>query len=358
MIQHTDVLNKLGWDSEWQAAFAAYAARGLIPGRIISEHRDRFFVRTDDKELWAKLPGRVYHHTDDPTEFPKVGDWVALEPIPKEDKAAIQAILPRRTRISRKAAGKKDREQILATNVDTIFIVAGLDRVLNHRKLHRFIVVVKDGGAHPVIILNKTDVAVDWPVILEQVQSQNSDVPVFAVSAKSGDGLAQLHSLFRNNSTVAFLGPSGAGKSTLINAIVGAEILLTKQVREKDRKGRHATTVRELILLADGGVLIDTPGIRELGLIDAEDGLSETFSEIEEHAQFCHFSDCSHTHEIKCAVREAVHSGTIAKDRYDSYIKMQKELNYQDTKNNKWALIQKKKKERTLYKNYTPKKNR
>ena len=266
--------------------------------------------------------------------------------------AIIHDILPRKTKFSRKVAGKKFDEQVMATNIDVIFIVQGLDNNFNPRRLERTLVMVNESGVKPVIILNKSDLCESTQDKVEQTKEILKDIPIIAVSAKENKGINELKSFLKEGETFAFIGSSGVGKSTLINKLVGQDILKTQEVRSGDSKGRHTTARRELIVLADGGCLIDTPGMRELQLWHADEGLSDTFSDIDDLAENCHFSDCSHTKEIKCAVLSAIESGDLVQGRYDSYIKLQKELKFLASKNSKEGYVEHRKKDKRFGKMY------
>lgn len=318
-------LTQLGWNADWEAAFAPHRAAGLVPARVASEDRHYYTVFTTDAELLAQVTGRLLHDSA-PTQLPKAGDWVAVAPHAGEGKATIHAVLPRATQVSRKVAGRKADEQVLGANLDVVFVVQGLDDNFNLRRLERFLVMVHEGGAKPVIILNKTDLCPQTPQRLAEVQAAVGETPVLAVCAISGSGVKGLWRWIHEGVTVAFLGSSGVGKSTLINRLFGEELQDTLPVRAKDAKGRHTTTRRELLVLPRGGVVMDTPGMREFHLWLADTGLQDTFPEIEEIALRCHFSGCGHTVEKRCAVIAAVEAGHITPDRYRNYLKLRDDL--------------------------------
>ncbi len=318
-------LAQLGWNARWEAAFAPHRAAGLVPARVAAEDRHHYSVFTTDAELIAQITGRLLHDSA-PTQLPKTGDWVAVSLHESEKKAMIHAVLPRVTQVSRKVAGRKSDEQVLGTNLDVVFVVQGLDDNFNLRRLERFLVMVHEGGAKPVILLNKTDLCPHTAQRIEEVKSAVGQTPVLAVSAISGAGVKGLWQWIHEGVTVAFIGSSGVGKSTLINRLFGEELQDTLPVRERDAKGRHTTTRRELLVLPRGGVLMDTPGMREFHLWIADTGLQDTFPEIEELALRCHFSGCGHTVEKRCAVLEAVHNGALTTDRYRNYLKLRGDL--------------------------------
>ncbi len=318
-------LTQLGWNARLEAAFAPHRAAGLVPARVATEDRHFYNVFTADAELIAQITGRLMHDSS-PTELPKAGDWVAVALHDDEEKATIHAVLPRATQISRKVAGRTVDEQVLGTNIDVVFVVQGLDDNFNLRRLERFLVMVHEGGAKPVILLNKTDLCPHTAQRLAEVQAAVGETPVLAVCAKSGAGVKGLWQWIHEGVTVAFIGSSGVGKSTLINRLFGEELQDTLPVREKDAKGRHTTSRRELLVLPRGGVVMDTPGTREFHLWLADTGLQDTFPEIENIALRCHFSACGHTVEKKCAVIEAVRGGTLTDERYRNYLKLRGDL--------------------------------
>ncbi|MFA6544011.1 MAG: ribosome small subunit-dependent GTPase A [Limisphaerales bacterium] len=319
-------LTQLGWNARLEAAFAPHRSAGLVPARVAVEHRHFFTVFTVDAELTAQVAGKLLHESV-LAAMPKVGDWVALTLQEEQEvKATIHAVLPRATQICRKEAGRKAVEQVLAANIDVVFVVQGLDDNFNLRRLERFLVMVHEGGAKPVILLNKTDLCPHTAQRIAEVQAAVGGTPVLAVSALKGAGVKGLWQWIHEGVTVAFIGSSGVGKSTIINRLFGEDIQDTLPVRETDAKGRHTTTRRELIVLPRGGVVMDTPGMREFHLWLADTGLQDTFPEIEEIALRCHFTGCGHTVEKKCAVLGAVESGELTDDRYRNYLKLRADL--------------------------------
>ncbi len=327
-MRDTAGLTSLGWRPEFADSFAPYVRQGFRPGRIAQEDKHAYLVLTETGELLAQVPGRLLHRVASAAELPKVGDWVAVRPLPERGKAVIEAILPRRTQVVRKLVGRRQAEQVLATNLDTAFIVLALDASFNVPRLERFLVVVRDGGAQAVVVLNKVDLADDPEARRGEACRVAGETPVFLVSARTGRGLGQLRSAIQPGQTVAFIGTSGVGKSSLINRLYGEDIQATLEVREGDAKGRHATTWRELIVLPGGGLVIDTPGMRELHVWMADEGLAESFADVEELAVQCHFRNCSHTVEKRCAVLEAVADGRLTLERLENYRKLRHELDY------------------------------
>jgi ribosome biogenesis GTPase len=337
-------LRRLGWNDRFAEAFSSYAERGLLAARVSLEHTHIYRVLGDDGEMLARVAGRLRHQASARTDYPAVGDWVAVERDPHGGDARIHAVLPRTSRFSRRAAGNVTEEQIVAANIDTVFLVAGLDGDFNPRRLERYLVVAWDSGASPVIVLNKADLITELQARVEEVETLNVGVPVHAVSCRSPETLDALRRYLAEGQTVALLGSSGVGKSTIANRLIGRDMLRTRDVRESDSRGRHTSTTRQLVLLQDGGVLIDTPGLRELQLWETGDGLSGAFEEIEELARECRFRDCRHRGEPGCAVTEAANAGRLATERLASFHKLQDEQAYQARQQDERALIDEKRK--------------
>lgn len=321
-------LKLLGWDAGWDAAFDAHRAEGLEPGRVAVPHRGGAYdVLTADGEIRARLPGRL-RRSASPAELPVVGDWVALGS-GGADAATIEKVLPRRTKLSRRAAhdpGSDDvREQVVAANVDLVFITASLADDLNPRLLERYLALAWESGARPVILLTKADLERDPDRVAAEVSDVGGEVPVIALSTRTGLGLDRLRSFLQPGVTAALLGPSGVGKSTLVNALAGEELLATASLRD-DGSGRHTTTRRQLVVLSDGGIVVDNPGIRELHLWLADEGLEEAFADIVELAAQCRFADCGHEIEPGCAIQAALADGTLSPERWRSYRELEREL--------------------------------
>jgi ribosome biogenesis GTPase / thiamine phosphate phosphatase len=320
-------LAELGWGDRFAAAFEPWRSKADVhPGRVAIEFNQIFRVYVEDGELDAVTAGRLKHHARSRAELPAVGDWVAVRKRATEDRGVILAMLLRRSAFTRRAAGEPTGEQVVAANVDVVFIVMGLDGDFNLRRLERYLLMARESGASPAILLTKPDLCVDLSARIRDVTSLAGDVVVHVVNARAGEGVDQIREHFAPGRTGAMLGSSGVGKSTIINRLVGADLLRTQEARTADSRGRHTTTHRELVTLPGGGLIIDTPGMRELQLWDASDAVRETFDDIEALAAECHFTDCRHRDEPRCAVKAAVVEGKLRADRLDSYLKLQDEL--------------------------------
>src|SRR3954462_7422204 len=303
-------LIRIGWTPALADTFGPFAAQGLVPGRVALEHTHIYRVITEAGESLARVSGRLRHRAATRTDFPAVGDWIALQPPAHSGDSRIGAVLPRRSRFSRRAAGDPTEEQVVAANIDTVFVVAGLDGDFALRRIERYLVVAAESGASPVVVLNKADVAEDSDARADVVRASVGSVPVHVVSCHVPGGVDVLRQYLGTGQTGALLGSSGVGKSTIVNRLVGHELLKTESVRESDSRGRHVSTARQLIVLPDAGVLIDTPGMRELQLWESGD-VADAFCDIEALASNCRFRDCRHREEPGCAVLAAIFSGTL-----------------------------------------------
>jgi len=339
-------LNKeqFGWKSIFEESFLPYKEQGLEVGRVTLEHKRMYRILTENGELLGEVTGKLRYEAGCRSDYPAVGDWVVISPRWNEEKASIHAILPRFSKFSRKEAGLVTEEQIVATNVDTVFLVNALNRDLNVRRIERYLIMAWESGSNPVIILSKADLCEDIEAKIQEVVSVAFGIPVHVISVVDGRGMNELSSYVIDGKTVALLGSSGAGKSTLTNYLVGEDKQLVQEIREGDDRGRHTTTNRELIVLPTGGILIDTPGMRELQLWEADVSLGQSFQDIEELALHCQFRDCSHQKEPNCAVREAIRDCLLDQKRFDNFIKLQKELAYLDRKADKKAQLAEKEK--------------
>jgi ribosome biogenesis GTPase len=342
-MKAANLLN-FGWDKWFEDEFGRHESEGLEPARVIAEHKERYIVAAANGDMSAEITGKILFSAASSADFPKTGDWVAVQTFEGEGKAIIRAVLPRRTCFSRKAAGIKTEEQVIAANIDMLFIVQGLDHNYNRMRLLRYTSAVKGSGIEPVVVLNKSDINPESGNILRETAELINPVPALLLSARTGEGMQALVVLMTPGKTHAFVGSSGAGKSTLINAIAGREIAATKEVREDDSRGRHATVTRQLYDLGEHGLLIDTPGMRELSLW----GETPEFDLVSEYANGRRFKDCTHEHEPGCAVREAADKGEIPREIMESYLKLKKEAAYTASRIDKNAAMERKKKDKHL----------
>lgn len=339
-------LASLGWDAERDAEFAPYTATGAIPGRVARPDRATHLVLTAHGAQLASVPPRLRMGVSDPSELPTVGDWVALRP---GDPALVDAVLARRSAFVRGSAGLATTGQVLAANVDVVFLVTALHPTPNLNRLERFLALAWESGATPVVVLSKADLAEGLDQTVVEVRAAATGVDVVPVSALTGEGMDAVASYAGPGRTVALLGTSGAGKSTLVNSLVGAEVMVTHDIRA-DGKGRHTTTTRELIPLPGGGVLVDTPGLRGVLLWQAEQGVAEVFGDLDELAVGCRFTDCGHDGEPDCAIQTALEAGLLSPRRLDSWRRLQRELAFEARKHDarlraaerkKWKAISK-----------------
>ncbi|HWJ32358.1 MAG TPA: ribosome small subunit-dependent GTPase A [Gaiellaceae bacterium] len=310
-------LEELGWDAGWQSALEHLQEDNLIAARVAAQHRGAYVVWTAEGELRARAAGRLLYEHEVGEPIPGVGDWVGVR------ETTITAILPRRSAFIRKRAGLESEEQVLAANVDTAFLLAGLDDDFSLRRLERYITTAWDSGAAPVVVLTKADLCDDVVDAMLQVETVAIGVPVHSISNVTGIGVDELSERLQPGRTIVLLGSSGVGKSTLLNRLAGEEVMRTGVVAA-DGTGRHTTTHRELVRLPDGALVVDTPGLRELQFWDGD--ISAAFEDIEALAGECRFRDCAHAREPGCAVLAAVDGGTLALDRLRSWRKLQREL--------------------------------
>jgi ribosome biogenesis GTPase len=321
-----DLLAAYGWDSH----FAQHLGEDSCgPARVISEQRGRYWTVSALGELPVELSGRLRFEAAFPRELPAVGDWLAVRLSPDIRIGMAIRVLPRKGVIARGTAGGQTQEQILAANVDTAFVVTTVDRDFNPRRMERYLSMIWNGGAQPVILLNKVDLCPDYSGLMAQTGLMFPGVSIHALSALHDHGLGSLHTYLKPARTSVLLGSSGVGKSTLLNRLVGRDLQRLGDVRAADQRGRHTTSSRQMFLLSSGGLLIDTPGLRELRLWDAAPGLSRTFADIEALSARCRFRDCRHRDEPECAVLEALQDGLLDRSHYDNYIKLLKEQDYQ-----------------------------
>jgi ribosome biogenesis GTPase / thiamine phosphate phosphatase len=322
----TDIaLRALGWDNAWAAAFAAHAADGARPARVVAVHRETSIVRDGGGDRAVSVSGSFRYEALARSDFPTVGDWVVLE------GDVVSAILPRRSMFKRMAAdgsrrgASLDDEQVMASNIDLALLVAGLDNDFNLRRIERYLAVAWSSAIEPIVILNKADLADDVDGRLVAVDAVAPGVTTIALSARTGEGLDTLRAHLGPGVTGAILGSSGVGKSTLVNALLGDERQATGEVRASDSRGRHTTTHRELFELPNGGALVDTPGIRALEVLGAETGIETAFDDVNDLATDCRFSDCRHDGEPGCAIRAALADGRLTEERLASHRKLERE---------------------------------
>jgi ribosome biogenesis GTPase len=311
-------------------------------GRVIAEHKERYIVKTEKEEFEAEITGNMRFSASSRVDFPAVGDWVAMKTFNSEF-AIIHKIIPRLSIISRQAVGQFGEIQIIATNIDFAFIVQAVDRDFNINRLERYLTICNSSKVAPIIILTKTDLINEQSkaAIIESIHQRLKDLPVIAISNETLDGYESLKQIIEKGKTFCMLGSSGVGKSTLLNNLSGRSIMKTGSISESTSKGRHITSHRELIILGNGGILIDNPGMREVGIVDSSDGLETTFDIVLSLAQNCKFKDCTHTNETGCSVIEAVENGKLDKSIFENYQKMQREKLYFET-----SLMEKRKKEK------------
>lgn len=322
------MLEKLGWSSFFESGFKPYAKSGYSVGRVTEAHKNLYRILTEDGELMGKMSGKMRHENTGGGDLPAAGDWVVIQARTAEAQATIQAILPRFSKFSRKVAGTASREQVLAANIDIAFLVTALNNDFNLRRMERYLAIARESGAEPVVVLNKADMLESAQVDNRVVEMKKavSGTPVIAVSALTNQGMSGLDEYLNTGKTAVFLGSSGVGKSALINALHGTEDQKTGEIRKGDDRGRHTTVFQKMIILPERGMVIDTPGLRELQLWEVESGLSDVFQDIEHLAAGCRFRDCSHESETGCAVREAINNGALDEARLESFLSLQQEL--------------------------------
>jgi ribosome biogenesis GTPase len=347
-------LEDLGWGPFFQSQIAD-TTEELMPARVAEEQRAAYLLLAERGALEATVTGRMMHDAAGREDFPAVGDWVLARKLPGEERAVIHRTLERRTRLSRKVAGERVDEQIMAANVDAVFVVSSLNHDLNLRRIERYLTVVWESGATPVIVLNKSDLADDRQALLASVEGIAPGVDVHVTSAATGEGVQAITRYVTPGRTIAFIGSSGVGKSSLVNCLLAGEMQPVRELSFFD-KGRHTTTSRQMLAVPGGGLIIDTPGLRELALWDAEAGMSQAFSDVEDLARACAFSDCQHRSEPGCAVQDALAAGELDLGRLESYRKLQREQTFIESKRDaglrqaqqrKWKQISKANRKRT-----------
>ena len=336
-------LTQLGWNSIYETAWNGADRGSNFPARVTEMHRDVWRLLSPTADYLSKISGRLRHRLLRLEDWPAVGDWV------ETNGDAILDVLPRHSKLSRKAAGKRTDEQIVAANLDTVIVMSALDRDFNPRRLERYLTLIWEGGARPVIVLNKADLCDDVMRLRLEAEAAAPGVPVCVISAQDGVGLHQLDPYFRCSDTIAVVGSSGVGKSTLTNRLCGVDRQSVTPIRG-DGRGRHTTTSRSLIVLPSGALLIDTPGMREVQLWATEEHLNSAFDEIERLSPQCRFRDCRHVTEPGCAVLSALKNGDVSQDRYDSFMKLRKELAFLERKQDLSAELELKRKWKRIHK--------
>ncbi len=322
-------LELVGWDQSWAEAFEKYRDQGLKPGRVFTRNRQIYSIYTESEEVTAEISGSLLYRVDEP-ELPVVGDWIAFRQHAPGDLAVIREVLPRRNRFSRKAAGRAFSEQVIAANIDTLFVVCGLDHDYNLRRLERYLAAAIEIRASVVIVLTKADLCCNVEELINDVASIAPAAPILPINALSAERVAVLLGHMGEGRTAALIGSSGVGKSTIVNQLLGAASQSTQPTRDTDGRGRHTTTQRELFILPSGGLILDNPGIRELQLWSDTGSLDTAFPEIEALAESCEFRDCSHQGDRGCAVQEALACGELSQERWRNYLKLQRELRHME----------------------------
>ena len=319
-------LEDLGYNDKLEKFRIENNLNGFETGRVVAEHKDRYIVKTTKGEFEAEITGNMRFTAKSRSDFPAVGDWVALMTY-GSDLAIIHKILPRYSVIERQAVDQPGKIQIIAANIDFAFLVQAVDRDFNMNRLERYLTICNSSKVYPVILLTKIDLINEDRIseIIDNIKSRIKNIPVIAISNETREGYDNVNSCIEKGKTYCMLGSSGVGKSSLLNNLSGKTIMRTETISQSTNKGRHITSHRELVVLENGGILIDNPGMREVGITDTASGLEITFDTIVSLSQRCKFSDCTHTHEIDCAVIEAVEHGKIDKASYENYLKMQKE---------------------------------
>ena len=332
-------LKNIGFNDYVEAHFNSISSDDDMIARISGEYEKIYKIVTEGGEKTAEISGNMKYNAEGRFDYPVVGDWVLVKGHKNSDRYIIKKIIPRQTKVSRKVAGKKSEEQIISANIDYIFIMSDLKDDYNINRLERYLTIAWDSGAKPIIVLNKADLCnkKDIENKKSEVEKIAFGVPVHVISCKKNRGLTEINRYLSSGTTISLIGSSGVGKSTLINQIIGRTKQKTNNTRKSDGKGKHTTTAREIIIIPDKGVIIDTPGMREIQLWNNDSGINSTFADIEKLSKRCKFNDCTHTHEPNCAVKDAINSGDLSEDRLKNFHKMKREMRYQKLKEMKTA---------------------
>ncbi|TPE45612.1 ribosome small subunit-dependent GTPase A [Pontibacter mangrovi] len=337
-------LEELGYNDTFEQLRKENHLEDFEIGRVIAEHKERYIVKSEKGEFEAEITGNLIFSAKSREDFPAVGDWVALVNY-GSDLAIIHSVLPRLSTLSRQAVGKFAERQIIATNIDFALLVQAVDRDFNINRLERYLTICYSSKVGPIIVLTKTDLIEPQKLkeIIENIKLRIKDIPIFAISNETKDGYASIKGLIKKGKTYCLLGSSGVGKSTLMNNLSGKNMMKTDTISKSTNKGRHVTSHRELTVIENGGILIDNPGMREIGVVDSADGLETAFDRISSFSQKCKFTDCTHTSELGCAVIEAVERGEIDRKSYDNFLKIEKEKDHFDL-----TVAEKRKKEKSF----------
>lgn len=329
-------LKKLGWDDFFNVQKLNFSAE-LHAGRVAIENKRNYLLYTESGEYMGELSGKFYYDAQSRGGLPAVGDWVLFKPVHNEKKAVIENVLMRKNKFSRKVVLEKTDEQIIAANIDFLFIITSLNLEFNLKRTERYLTLAFDNNLTPVIILSKEDLCEDPAVIISEVRSVAEGIDIHSVSTIENKGIDELKKYFEGNRTAAFVGSSGVGKSTLINFLTGTNNIPVNVIGDYKDKGKHTTTKREMILLPEGGIIIDTPGMREIQIWEGSEGLSDSFKDVEDFFSRCRFSDCKHDTEPGCAVKEAIDNGELDEERFNNYLKLKKEIKWFEIRKDKKA---------------------
>ena len=342
-------IEQYGFDLYYKKEFEVFEGSGFLPGRISAEHKQRYNVIMRYGEVPGEITGKFLYETDNLSDFPKTGDWVVVTYFEEDNKCIIHNLLNRRSHFSRGQAGKETGLQVIAANIDYIFIVQSFNSDFSINRIERYMVMAEEGHCNPVIIINKNDLTKNPEEYMDKIRKRLKDIPLFSISCETGNGFDELKDFIKPGKTYALAGSSGVGKSSIINMLMNNKMQKTAEVRLSDGKGKHITTRRELFLLPGGGIIIDTPGMREFSLGSSDAASSDIFYDINKIAEGCRFKDCSHTHESGCEVKAALEKGIITEGHLENYFKLKKESEYLESLTDKNIFLERKKKEKELH---------